>query len=740
MASKHGIQAAFELDGEVYSILRCVVEERVDEVPRLVARITRDDVLPKPVSVLGVEAKFRLGAVDLFDAPRLFNGLVTAAERRIDVQGRPYLEVVVEPSPYKLKLRTNCRTFLDQKVDDILKKVLDDAGVEHELRLGESYSPRPNVIQYRESDFDFLRRIAAEEGIAFSYDHEKAVLVLFDDPQGLGEAADSTMPYIPEFGFDQPFACVHKVRREQRVTTDKVKVRQYDFERPRALVESDTESKDDGAHALEAYLHPVRTVDAGTAKRFAQVALDAIQARRDLVTGSTSSWLMAPATRFTIEQHPFEALNQELFVTAIRLVHEDVRTATGEASMRTDLTFDGIPTAKSTYRPERRPRARAIPGLQIATTTGASGQEIDVDKHGRVTAIYPWDRYAKEDDTASTRMRTLQMPTGGSMLLPRVGWEVLVQCDEGDPDTPLVVGRLYNGITMPPYSLPGGAVRSSLQTATSPGGGSTNELRTDDSKGSEEMFFNASKDMTVEVKNNTTEFIGNNATMQVGGNQTLDITNSLTTFVGANQTLDVGGNQKVSVETFKVDQVANHTYSIGGNRDMKVGGDHKHTVGGAETVDIGSLKTDLVVGKISETAGGNISLDVGAATVTLTAGDCAIEAGGNHTETITAVKIVLTFGGLTSETTGTSMTQVGGAKIHLVDADRAETAGATYTSLAAGANIVKADNITFEADSMITLVMGASILSLTPASVAFLGASVKLDGATSETAALVVDN
>ena len=444
--------------------------------------------------------------------------------------------------------------------------------------------------------------------------------------------------------------------------------------------------------------------------------------------------------RFTIDQHPWSELNCELFTTAVDLRYFDARSGVAEQRMQTSLTFEAIPTAKSTYRPERLPRTAQLTGAQVATTTGSPGQEIDVDADGCVVAKFPWDRKAKDDDTSSTRMRTVQLPTGGSMLLPRVGWEVLVQCDEGDPDTPVVVSRLYNGLTMPPYSLPGGAVRSSIQTATTPGGGSTNELRTDDSKGKEEMFFNASKDMSVQVKNNTTESVGNNATLQVGGNQSLEITNSLTTVVDADQSVSIGGNQKVAVEAFAVDQCTAYSYTVGGNRDMKVGGDHKHTVTGNESIDVGSNKIDLVVGKIHESAGGNMSLDVGAANVLLTPAAIALEAGGNYDETITAAKAVVAFGGVSSTTSGAVTQMIGGAKIHLVDGDRAESAGATYTSIAGGAQILKADNVTFEAEGMITIIMGASMLVVTPAAVAVLGLSVKMDGATAETAALVVDN
>jgi len=740
------VSAAITIGEESYRCRSAVITERLDTVPRAVLQLTKDDRLPRAVSLLNADAEVILAMSDGLGTPRAFRGVVTAACRRVEAAGAVQLEVTVEPKLFKLGKRTNLRTFLEKKAQEILQTVLDDAGVPCSFKLGASYDARPNVIQYRETDLDFVRRLAAEEGITLAWDHDANEAVFFDDPKGLGDSDESSLLYAPELGFGQKLATVQKVARDHRVVTDKVHVRTYDFEKPRALVEGKKESADKGSHALESYVYPIRTVDPATAGRFAQVLLDSIQARRDVVTGRATTCTLAVGKRFAIDGHPSEAMNQELLVVAVEIVHHEVQTTKddsgAEGRLQTSVSFEAVPTERSAYRPARVARvAAAGRGVQVATATGASGQEIDVDSHGRVTAIFPWDREAKPDDKASVRMRTMQLPTGGSMLLPRVGWEVLVHCDEGDVDAPLVVGRLYNGTKPPPYALPAGALRSSLQTATTPGGGSTNELRTDDSKGSEEMFFNASKDMTTLVKNNTTESVGNNATLQIGGNQSLEITNSLTTVVGENQTVSVGGDEKISVETFQVDQSGgDYACAIGGNRDMKVGGDHRHTVTGDETIDVGGMKTDLVVGKVTETIAGDFALSVGGAAVGLTPADIALDVTGNHDESIGAAKIIVSFGGVSSEIGGTSMTQLIGAKVGLIDGDKSETAGGMYSSVVALAQIVEADNIVLEAEGMLTIAMGASVIVLTPASVSFLGGSVKIDGATTETAALIMDN
>ncbi len=735
-----GIRTSIDVAGEAYDVLFARIEERVDAIPRLSAKLWKDGELPKPKALLGSEVSFQIGTIAAFDAGRKFKGTVVEAERRVDEAGRPHVSIVVCPSLFKLEKRTDLRTFQQLKVDEIVQQVLDKAGAKGRFSLTGSYSPREYVVQYRETDFDFMRRILAEEGIAFVFDHEAGEAVFFDDPHGLGEAPEPTLTYRPEFGFEQSEASVFKLHQLDKVVSDKVFLRQYDPKRPRFNVDGEAEGKDEGEHALEVYAYPARSVEDGTVKRFAQVLLDAMQCRREIVDGWATALSLPPGYRFSIEGHPLDVLNLELFTLGVVLEHSEERSQVKGGELRTKLHFEAIPTARSDYRPERRPRARPFAGVQSGVTTGASGQEVHVDEDGRVNVLFPWDRLGKKDETASVPMRTLQLPTGGSMLLPRVGWEVLVHHDEGDPDLPLVSARLYNAETPPPYALPAGAARSAIQTATTPGGGSSNEIRFDDTGGGEEMFINASKDASISVKHNATTSVTNNATLDVGSNQTLEITNSLTTSVGANQSLDVGGNQKISVETFKVDQCADHTYDIGGNRDMKVGGDHKHTVGGSETVEVGSMKTDLVVGKISEIADGNMSLDVGAARVSLVVGDYNTEVGGNHDETIGAAKIIVSLGDTSSDAAGDTMTQIAGAKVNLVDGDRNEEAGGMFTAIAGGARIVKADNIVFEADGMLTLVMGASLLAITPASVSFLGLTLKVDGASAETAALILDN
>ncbi len=244
----------------------------------------------------------------------------------------------------------------------------------------------------------------------------------------------------------------------------------------------------------------------------------------------------------------------------------------------------------------------------------------------------PWDRRGKADDSSSAWIRTSQLPLGGGMLTPRVGWEVCLDFIDGDPDQPLVGGRLYNAASPPPYPLPAHKTRMALQTATTPGGGSANEIRMDDRAGAEEMFMNASRDGSVRAGNNVVESIGNSESRSIGANHSLAVTDSLSAAVGANQDLAIGGDQQVRASTFMVDDVGSHSLTVGGSRDVKAGGDHKRTVTGSSTLAIGGAQVDLAAGSVDEATMATMEDTVGAALIEMTASDRTVTVKGSRTE------------------------------------------------------------------------------------------------------------
>jgi type VI secretion system secreted protein VgrG len=749
MAELVNVEIEVVVEGQAYRALSLSAREAISEVGTLVVDVTSADGAPDPRALVGKGVEVTVRRTD-GSRSRSWIGLALEAERLADKDGNPATRLCVAPRLARLGKRADCRTFQQMSVPDVVKKVLADAGVpeaDQTWALSASYAPRVYVVQYRETDLDFVLRLLAEEGISFAlrYAGGKDEVAFCDDPKGFGDVEGKTsIPFAHTYGFETSEDHVLFVRQAHVVRSDEVFVRDYDFERPKRALEAEVRGKDPGAKSLEVYAWPGRFTDQAIGKRYAQVLLDAMQAERDVVSGEATVLTLEPGLRFSITEHPYEPLNQEVLVTSVEIEargRASFHSTGGREGRQYVCRFTAVPTGRTDYRPPRRPRAAVVPGVQTAFTTGPGGAEIHTDAHGRVKVRFHWDRLGKTDDTSSLWVRTLQLPTGGSMLLPRVGWEVALRYVEGDADAPMVMGRMYNAVAPPPYALPAGKARGALQTATTPGGGSTNELRFDDTKGKEEMFLNASKDMSITVVNNTTEAIGNDETHAVGANHKVDVTNSVQATVGAAQTIKVGGNQTVHVSSLAVDDVAgSHSLGIGGNRDLKIGGDHRREVGGSSTLTVGGNGVDLVVGAISESTLGDHTHSVGAALVEMTAKDRSVVVGGSRTETTGAVKVVVAGGGRAVAVSGSMTQKVAGAIVASVKGDRNDKSGAAFSEVAAGASIVKADNVVFEAETTLAVVMGASVLTLTPASISIAGVSIKLDGEAAETAALVLDN
>jgi type VI secretion system secreted protein VgrG len=702
MGEPIAFECSIEVDGTSYDVVWLEASEALDAISEIRCEVTNGAGGPDPGALIGKELSLKLQRGD-GDEARQLAGLVVEAERTMS-SGEEATEtgvrIVAQPRLFRLTQRADCRIFQDLSAREIAAQVLEGAGIpeaDQAWEITESYPKRVFTAQYRESDYDFLKRLLSEEGIAIAIDSSsgKDVVVLFDGDLGPIEGD----PVIP-FGLG--------------------------------------EGLDASRDAIEVYAHPGRFTDDSVGDRYAKVLLESLRARREVVSGTTSSLRLSPGRTFSLEDHPYEPLNQKYFILSVNIVFDGRRWSgrrEGGDVRGARVQFKAIP-ASAVYRPPRAPRAASIPGAQTALTTGA-GQEIHTDKHGRVKVLFPWDR---PDDSSSLWIRTTQLPLGGGMLTPRVGWEVVVDFIEGDPDQPLVCGRLYNAQSPPPYPLPENKTRTSIQTATTPGGGSTNEIRMEDKAGSEEMFMNASKDASISAGNNATESVGNNETRSIGANQKLSVTDSVSANIGADQSLSVGGNQATNVSTFMVDDVGSHSLSIGGNRDLKAGGDHKRTVTGASKLDVGGMQVDLVAGSVDEEGMATMEDTVGAALVELTPSDRTVTVKGSRTETAGAAKVILSAGGRSVQIGGSLNQNVAGAILTKISADRQDQSQSDFLEVAGGAQIIKATNVVFQAETLLSVVMGASTITLTPASVSIAGAKITLDGQCDEQALLITDN
>jgi type VI secretion system secreted protein VgrG len=740
--ARAGISASIVVAGNTYRVVRHALHEQLSEVSWLVCVLERDvDDPPDPTTLIDQPAVFTVSKDDGGEK-RTFVGSVVRARRTEEI-----VELVVTPKAWRMSRRADCRIFQQMTAVDIVKKVLEQAGVDKTAwKTSGTYASRDYTVQYRETDLAFVTRLLSEEGIYFSIQHdaEADTVVFGDDPKGFGPiAGPASLAYVPSFGNAGTGvqAIVTDVTQTQQVRSDKTALWDYDADKPKLKLASTAKTAKAEA---EVYVWPGRFTDQKVGDQLAQVLLDSLRADGDIVTGKAGVLSIVPGQRFTIEGHPYAPLNQEYLIVGVDHDGQDQQLIEkGQPANGDDYScrFRAIPTKTVAYRPPRVLRERFVAGAQTAITTGPAGQEIYTEAGGHVKAQFHWDRLGTNDEKSSVWMRTSQLPTGGSMLLPRMKWEVAVRYLEGDVDRPFVMARMYNMATPPPYKLPDHKGKSSIQTATSPGGGSSNEIRMSDDAGSEEMMMNASKDMSVDVGNNTTESIGVNLTRSIGANHSLSITDSFTGSVGASQTVNVSGTQDIHVQTFMVDQVTGtHTLAIGGARSMKVGGDHKREVGGDSSLKVGSMMIDLVVGAANEHGLADHKHTVGAALVEMTAGGRSLIVAGDRSETATLAKVIYTAAGRSVDVTGTLSQKVAGLVYRKTSDDLGETSTGDFLELVAGAQLLKATNISIEGESLVTLIMGASVICVTPKSVSIAGISIKVAGEVVDEGALVSDN
>ncbi len=525
--------------------------------------------------ILGKSATLSFGREG--HAPRRIGGIiesVTAVGSHAhgrDDRGAHYALRVVSPLAL-LERSFGSQIFQEKSVEEIVTEVLRDHGVEKaSWRLTASYPKREYCVQYQESALFFILRLLEHEGIHTFVENgdEGEVLVFSDDSTAAAPiAGESVLPLRKRTSLGEAGDAIYAVRERGEVRAGKFVLRDFDFERPQLDLTSEAEA-DTGAE-LEVYDYPGGYFDPDEGQRLARVRLEAEGVERS--TLDIDAVCPQLATGHKLEIVDAGDLDGEYFAFAVTHSYEH----TG-GRPRYGAHARLVP-AKVPYRPACETPIPVIEGPQTALVVapaGAPGETIHTDEHGRCKVKFLWDRTDIKDDRASCWMRVAQLQTSGSMMLARIGWEVLVEFLEGSPDRPIVTGMLYNGAMMPPYALPEGRTRTALRTASTPGGGGTNELRFEDKAGAEEIMLHAQHDLKVKVANNAkrsvgnneTTVVGNNASLSVGGNQTTKITKGAENTIGGSQTVAVGGNRSVEVNAVTALNAAGAaTIEVGGNQ------------------------------------------------------------------------------------------------------------------------------------------------------------------------------
>jgi type VI secretion system secreted protein VgrG len=555
--------------------------------------IAAADLIGKPVTIHLALAK---------GGSRCINGVVSRFAQGDYDHGLTHYFADVVPWLWFLTRTSDCRIFQKKTVPDIVQQIFKDLGFQdYRLQLQGSFEPREYCLQYRETDFNFVSRLLEEEGIFYFFEHTpgKHTLVLANSPSAHPPCPNQAQArYRYTFGSHQEEDFVTQWHLEQELHPGKYALADYYFPTPnnRLLVKASSTVKVGGNDKFEVYDYPGYFAERfdgedkaskvqPDAERTVKLRQAAEDAAHKVVSGVGTCRAFLPGYRFNLVEHYQPAMNGPYVLTEVR--HNASSNIRNDSAAGYGQTFTCIPYAVP-FRPPRTTPKPVVQGCQTAVVVGLPGEEIDTDKYGRVKVQFHWDREGKKDANSSCWIRVATPWAGkqwGMVHIPRIGQEVVVHFLEGDPDQPIIIGSVYNGEQMPPYKLPDNKTQSGIKSRSTLKGGDANfnELRFEDKKGSEDVYFHAEKDFHRVVEHDDDLKVGNDQTIEVKNNRTETVKE---------------GNEKVTIEK--------------GDREVQI-------KMGNETllIKMGNQTTKLDLGKSETEAMQSIELKVGQSSIKL---------------------------------------------------------------------------------------------------------------------------
>lgn len=533
---------------------------------------------------------------------RHFHGILVASEDVGQSEAGIQYRLTLKPWTYFLSQNRDLAIYQEKTAPTIIKELLGARGYSDvEFRLTREYQKRVYCLQYRESDFAFISRLMEEEGIFYFFIHsaDRHVLVLGDRPSAHQPGKPSSLDYVPTSV--SVFSADAKARAgggkfriqswKERVSSGgeaQVTLAEFDFTWPKlGLITHDSVATGHKRKGLEVYDYPGRyqrdeqgkNEEERFGKMLSRVRLDESRAERRVFTGTSQTASIAVGTVLTMKGHPSGRMNARYVVisTLHSIASESFRSGQKDQERSFNVQFEAIP-AETPFHPPRVTPKPVVQGLESAVVTGPKGETIYTDKYGRVKVQFHWDRQGKNDENASCWIRVSQTGLLGNQILPRVGHEVLIDFLHGDPDRPIVVGRVYNAGNMPVYELPAEKTKAVWRTLSYGNTGDytgaekldtgeprANELRFEDKGGAEEVFLHAERDMNVRVRWQETHHVGHDQTIKVGNNRTETVRFDEKITIGGNRTEEVKKDESVEIK-------GNQELTVVGNRDSEVKG------------------------------------------------------------------------------------------------------------------------------------------------------------------------
>ena len=561
-------------------------------------------------------------------APHFMNGQIT----RFELIGRELLNseyyvysATVRPWLWYLTQSRDNRIFQNKSAVDILKQVLGNYDFPVEYKLTESYRDWEYCVQYQESDFDFVCRLMEHEGIYYWFHHANGehTLVLTDDMSTHEPAPgydtytyyDSQMHLLAHEEFVSDWQVQAQITPGGYATVD------YDFRKPSARLDSTSKNVEAAnTDKLEIYEWQGGYQEVDHGEKYARIRLQEIQGAREQVLGICNVRAVEPGRIFKLRNHPRRIENREYLCVSASYNLSVAGYSTGtQREDRFEVIFRALPTSIQFRAPRVTPQPKTS-GPQTARVVGPAGQELWTDQYGRIKVMFHWDRQATGDENSSCWIRVSSPWAGGGfggLQLPRINDEVVVDFIGGNPDRPVILGRVYNAQNMPPVSLPANATQSGFRSQSVFGDPSMrNQMIFEDKLGQELVDMRAQLDMVLDVVRNLTVTVGANLKTTVGETETRDVTGTRTTHIIGHEkeTFDAGVNREITASgladnikggavtkiltgdnEFRVEAGKNTVY-VNGLEEYHVTGTHTQTIDEAETQKYNTSLNQTVTG------------------------------------------------------------------------------------------------------------------------------------------------
>jgi type VI secretion system secreted protein VgrG len=550
-----------------------------------------------PAQILGQHMGVALVQPD--GAVRYFSGIVSQFTQGNTDERFTYYRAIVVPLVWVLTQRSQSRIFQHLNVPDILREIFENFDVTYEIQG--TFDPREYCVQYRETDFDFASRLMEEEGIYYYFEHNENghKMLVANTQQSHRDCPERhEIPFELNVTSEEGFiSFVSNWLVRHQLQSGKYTLWDHNFQLPHKKLEAEEVSRFPVGNndQFEVYDFPGNYanrfdgIDRGGSEqasdlqkiftdnsRTTLIRMQERDAEYQVISAWSNCGPLTAGHKFKLFNHPVEANNIEHILVSIE--HEAEQSPDLVSHEERDLAYQNsftcIPVGP--YRPPRKTPKPSVRGTQTAIVVGPSGEEIFVDKYGRVKVQFHWDREGQADADSSCWIRVAQNQAGlkwGSAFWPRVGQEVVVDFLEGDPDRPIIVGSVYNANEMPPYTLPDEKTKTVMfKSLSSKGGGGFNEFRIEDKKGSEQIFINAERNTDVRTKNDRFEFTGNENHLIVKSDQLEQVGGDKHLQIKGDQNEKVGGTVSLTVTQDMQEKVgSNYALQSGTEIHLKAG-------------------------------------------------------------------------------------------------------------------------------------------------------------------------